>query len=124
MSVRQVKQKNPCTELYLFQNNRVNACLYFFVIPVQIQPPSLYTDFVAQLHSLPIHLPNVCYSFGLFKFDYDRKQSFRSKDAMIISKSSPLAIKHVSDAPFFPSYSIRMKKSYVLYITSIILISK
>ena len=72
----------------------------------------------------PISPFNVCYSFGLVKFDYDRKQSFRSKNAMIVGKSSPLAIKHVSDAPFFPSYSIRMKKSYVLYITLIILISK
>ena len=71
----------------------------------------------------PISPFNVCYSFTLVKFDYDRKKSFRSKDAMIVGKSSPLAIKHVLHSPFFPSYSIRKKKSYVLYITSIILIS-
>ena len=40
--------------MILFQNNRVNSLLYFFVTPDEIQCSSLYTN--QALHSLLIHM--------------------------------------------------------------------
>ena len=45
---------NEVRNMILFQNNRVNSLLYFFVTPDEIQCSSLYTN--QALHSLLIHM--------------------------------------------------------------------